>query len=205
MAFKRGAHVCGLYSSTAELARQVRDFVSEGLRSGQRCWYVGGGHEMDMVRRALGEIGIDAAAESARGALSLIPGHCVYVVGGRFDPEATLDIFNDAIEQAYTDGFTGFRAAAEMSWALDGEGGSDHVVEYEVLLKSLFANCRAIGLSLYDRKRIRHAVLNGARWFDDPNATRMKAVHDADVLARLATLDSRPQPLAEPHRRVQMF
>jgi hypothetical protein len=30
----------------------------------------------------------------------------------QFHPETTLQIFNDAIEQAYTDGFTGFRAAA---------------------------------------------------------------------------------------------
>jgi hypothetical protein len=30
-----------------------------------------------------------------------------------------MNIFNDAIEQAYTEGFTGVRAAAEMSWVLD--------------------------------------------------------------------------------------
>ena len=41
-----------------------------------------------------------------------------YVLRGTFDPEATLRSFNDAIEAASTDGFTGFRAAAEMSWAL---------------------------------------------------------------------------------------
>ena len=52
-----------------------------------------------------------------------------YVIHGGFEAEATLKIFNDAIEQAYRDGFTGFRAAAEMSWALEhagqGAGGGD--------------------------------------------------------------------------------
>jgi hypothetical protein len=212
MPFKRGDHVCGLYSSTTELAREVADFLAEGLRSGQRCWYVGAGGEMDLVRGALGQAGIDATADSRRGALNLTSGSGAYVVRGCFDPEATLNVFNDAIEQAYTDGFTGFRAAAEMSWVLDCEDGAHQVIVYEALLKSLFASCRAIGLCLYDRQRMPFTVINGvlathpvvgsqghysANVFYDPKTTRIEAVDDAHVLARLATLD-RPPTAARP-------
>ena len=204
MAFKRGDHVCGLYSTRAELTREVADFLTEGLRGRERCWYVGRGDEMDAVRGALRKAGIDAAREAKRGALKLISGSSAYVVRGSFNPEATIRIFNDAIEQAYTDGFTGFRAAAEMSWALDCDDGAHQVVVYEALLKSLFANCRAIGLCLYDRKLMPLAVINGAiathpvigtqghyraNAFYDPAATRLGAVEDAEVLGRLAHLD----------------
>ena len=116
----------------------------------------------------------------------------------------TLQIFNDAIEQAYTDGFTGFRAAAEMSWALGCQDGAHQVILYEALLKSLFASCRAIGLCLYDRKRMPLGIINGARathpiagshghyranLFYDPATTAPAPVHDREVLARLERLD----------------
>ena len=154
-------YVCGLYSTAAELAREVADFLAEGLRRRERCWYVGVGNEMDAVRGALQKVGIDAPAYVERGALKLISGGDAYVVHGSFNPEATIQIFNDAIDQADTDGCTGFRAAAEMSWALDCDDGAHQVVVYEALLKSLFANCRAIGLCLYDRGRMPLAVING--------------------------------------------
>jgi hypothetical protein len=57
----------------------------------------------------LRKLGINVTADTRRGALQLISGDAAYVVHGAFNPEGTLQIFNDAIEQAYTDGFTGFR------------------------------------------------------------------------------------------------
>jgi len=131
-------------------------------------------------------------------------GDGAYVVRGKFDPEVTLQIFNDAIEQAYTDGFTGFRAAAEMSWALECEDGAHQVILYEALLKSLFSTSRAIGLCLYDRKRMPHAIINGAlathpiagaggRYgvnpFYDPAVTGRAQLDHADASGRLQQLD----------------
>jgi hypothetical protein len=204
MGFKPGDHICAIYSTTAELTREVADFLAEGLRCRQRCWYVGAGHEMESVRAALRQLGIDLTAETKRGALKLISGDGAYVVHGTFDPEVTMQVFNDAIEQAYTDGFTGFRAAAEMSWALDCRDGADRVILYEALLKSLFASCRAIGLCLYDRKRMPLGIINGAlathpvvgsdghyseNPFYDATTTHPAPVHDGDVLAKLELLD----------------
>jgi hypothetical protein len=205
MRLKRGDHVCAVYSTTAELTREVAGFVAEGLRKGERCWYVGAGNEMDSLRAALLALGVDVAAKTRRDALKLIAGDGAYIVHGRFNPEVTIQIFNDAIEQAYTDGFTGFRAAAEMSWALNCDDGAHQVIVYEALLKSLFGSCRAIGLCLYDRKRMPLAVINGAlathpvagsdgRYgpnpFYDPATTGLLAVNDGAVLEKLGRLDS---------------
>ena len=150
------------------------------------------------------------AAETKRKALQLISGDGAYVVHGTFNPEATIQIFNDAIEQAYTDGFTGFRAAAEMSWALDCADGAHQVIVYEALLKSLFASCRAIGFCLYDRKRMPLEVINGALLthpiagshghyganpFYDPATTGPTSINPAAVLEKLARLDRASGPL----------
>jgi hypothetical protein len=204
MPFKRGDHVCAIYSTTEELAREVARFLAEGLRNRERSWYVGSGDEMDSVRGELRKLGVDVHAETKRKALQLISGDAAYVVHGTFNPEATIQIFNDAIEQAYTDGFSGFRAAAEMSWALDCTDGPHQVIVYEALLKSLFASCRAIGFCLYDRKRMPLDVINGAllthpiagshgrysaNRFYDPAITRGTAANPTEVLGRLAQLD----------------
>ena len=209
MPFKPGDHVCAIYSTTRELIREVARFLAEGLRNREQCWYVGSGDEMDSLRDALRKLGIDVAAETQRKALQLISGDAAYIVHGTFNPEATLQIFNDAIEQAYTDGFTAFRAAAEMSWALDCTDGPHQVIVYEALLKSLFANCRAIGFCLYDRTRMPLEVLNGAllthpiagahghysaNQFYDPETTRPTSIDPADVRGKLARLDRSSRP-----------
>ncbi len=162
---------------------------------------------MDSLRDGLRQLGIDVAAETKRKALQL--SDAAYIVHGSFNPEATIQIFNDAIERAYTDRFTGFRAAAEMSWALECADGPHQVIVYEALLKSLFANCRAIEFCLYDRKRMPLEVINGAllthpiagahghhsaNQFYDPAATRPTSIDPADVLGKLARLDRSSAP-----------
>ena len=212
MPFKRGEHVCAIYSTTEELTRDVASFLTEGLRSRERCWYVADGAEIDSVRDALIKLGVDVTAHTKCGALQLISGDAAYVVHGAFNAEATIQIFNDAIEQAYTDGFAGFRAAAEMSWALNCPDGAHQVIVYEALLRSLFASCRAIGLCLYDRKRMPLDVINGALCthpvagshghyranpFYDPATTALASIDPGAVLGKLAQLDHPSGPPSE--------
>jgi hypothetical protein len=85
-----------------------------------------------------------------------------YSVRGDFDPEETMVVFSQAIEDALSAGFNGVRAAADMSWALALEGGAERLITYEALLRSLFSSARATGLCLYDRKRMPLDVIDGA-------------------------------------------
>ncbi len=206
MRAKRGDHICAIYSTNAELAQTAARFLAEGLRNRQRCWYVASGDEGERVRASLSALDIDVNAEVERGALDVISDQNAYVVHGAFDPVATIRVFNDGIEKAYSDGFAGFRAAADMSWALEHEEGTHQLIVYEALLRSLFANCKAIGLCLYDRRRMPLGVINGAldthpltvrasgghpvaNPFYDPTVDRLSAANDAAVAAKLSQLD----------------
>ena len=162
MKVNRGDHICAIYSTATDMARQAAAFLADGLRRRERCWFVASDGEAELVSAELAQLGIDVAQETGRGALALIAGSNAYLVHGRFDPETTLAVFNDAIEEAHADGYTGFRAAAEMSWALQSEDGGESLIVYEALLKTLFATCRATGLCLYDQERMPLAILNGA-------------------------------------------
>jgi len=201
--FQPGDHVCAVYSTSDDLAITVADFLTEGLTRGERCWYVAADGESHDVRRELRGRHMNVEAETRRRALNIVSGAEAYVVRGDFDPERTVEVFNDAIEQALTDGFTGFRAAADMSWALELENGPQRLIAYEALLRSLFASCRVTGLCLYDQKRMPLKVLNGAlvthpiasiggefqeNPFYEPAVTALPDTDDPIVLAKLQSL-----------------
>lgn len=157
-----GDHVCAIYSSDDQLARIVGDFLAEGLRNSERCWYLPAADDPNAVRAALNARNVDTARAIEQGALSILTSNAAYSVRGDFDPEETMVVFSDAIEEALSEGFNGFRAAANMSWALDLDGGPERLIVYEALLRSLFSSARATGLCLYDRNRMPLSVINGA-------------------------------------------
>ena len=162
MLLNPGDHVCAIYNSENDLAQTAADFLAEGLRRSERCWYLPASDDPAAVRACLRELQIDTVRDEERGALSILSSNAAYSVRGDFDPEETMIVFSNAIEQALADGFTGFRAAANMSWALDLDGGPERLITYEALLRSLFSSARATGLCLYDRQRMPLDVIDGA-------------------------------------------
>ena len=97
---------------------------------------------------------MDVPSLTKSGALHIVGTADACVSREEFNPERTVQVFNDAIEQALHDGFSGFRAVADMTWALSLRDGPYVVIAYEVLLQSLFATSRATGLCLYDRNKM---------------------------------------------------
>jgi hypothetical protein len=201
--FQCGDHVCAIYSDVQELADLASAFLAEGLSKGERCWYVAAANESGAVRAALSRRRVNLEKERRRGALSMFAGSDAYVKRGGFDPEQTVHVFNNAIEDALKCGFSGFRAAADMSWALRLADGPHLLIAYEAMLRSLFETCRVTGLCLYDRQRMPLKVLNGALMthpiigvngafekcpFYDDTVTSLPDADDASVLSKLSTL-----------------
>ena len=186
----------------------VAPYLAEGLRRGERCWFLPAQDGVAGVRQALTEHGVDVEGEVGRGALVFADSTAAYAARGNFDPEETLAVFGAAIEEALNDGFSGFRAAAEMSWVMEAEGGEERIVTYEALLKSLFANGHATGMCLYDRNRMPLNVIAGAlathpiaraaktgyrlNPFYDAAVTTSADAEPAAVASRMAHLDRPP-------------
>jgi two-component system, chemotaxis family, sensor kinase Cph1 len=208
-----GDHVCAMYSSEDELASTVGDFLAEGLRQSERCWYLPAADNSNAVRASLKARGVDVAQAENRGALKILSSNAAYNVRGDFEPEETMAVFSNAIEQALCDGFSGFRAAANMSWALDLDGGPERLITYEALLRSLFSTARATGLCLYDRARMPLTIIDGAlathpivhvkggyarNAFYDAGVRSLRAVDSMTVTSKLDRLDAHAQEL-RPH------
>jgi PAS domain S-box-containing protein len=103
---------------------------------------------------------VDVAHQREQGVLWMPTKEETYLQSGKFDPQAMIDFLRQAQSQALADGFTGLRAAGEMSWALGPEIGNDRLIEYEALLNDFMANSRSIILCLYNRWLFDLAVIH---------------------------------------------
>jgi two-component system, chemotaxis family, sensor kinase Cph1 len=163
MQMDRGDHACVIYTTRDELVRVAAAYLEDGFTAGEQCWYVAStADEADDVRVALGGLGIDVALAERRQALRLVMAQDFYLASGTFDPEQMLQRFSDVIAAAENENFTGFRLAAEMSWALDSRASLDEVIEYEALVGSLFSTSRASAVCFYQADRMPPQVLDGA-------------------------------------------
>ena len=86
-----------------------------------------------------------------------------------------MGMLERSIAEAVANGFTGFRTAGEMSWALEGtagcpDGHCDQLVHYEKLVHAAYPGKAAIGICQYPVDAFPRHVLNavldshGLRW-----------------------------------------
>ena len=158
--FKQGEHICALYRTKEEQLAVAAEYVADGLRLGERAFYVGATRAaLARFRAALRAVGIDAAAMARRGALIEATHAEAHLENGCFDCERMLRLLNDAVETALNDGFLGLRTCGDMSWLLSDPPGAAQVVEYEALLNEFFRGVRAAGMCQYDSRRLPASIV----------------------------------------------
>jgi ABC-type transporter Mla MlaB component len=106
-------HACWWFDRPQEFADAAVEFLSDGLRSGQRLAYVGGEPVAEQRERlqSLGDVGgmIDT------GVLQLFELSDLYRPGEPVDAEAQVAAYTAATDAALADGFTGLRVAAQVT------------------------------------------------------------------------------------------
>lgn len=152
-------HLASLYESQAEQFDAAVPFVREGIERGERCLYIADDNDVDTVLDAFREGGIDVAAARANGTLSVHRAPDVYLGGRGFDEDAMLDFWESTLADARQN-HTGVRAAAEMTWALDGGTDPDALADYEAALNSLFDGEAYTVLCQYNRERFPTSTLS---------------------------------------------
>jgi hypothetical protein len=131
----RGRHVCYLFGDEDERFRTLARYYRAGAEDGDKLSYVTDGLSSEDLRARLAARGADLGL--ARRVIVRRAAE-VFHPEGRFVPEATIDRFAGACLDALGEGFGGLRGSAEMSWATRGVPGSERMLEYEVLLNSLY-------------------------------------------------------------------
>ena len=147
-AFRQGEHICALYQTEEEQIAVAADYLADGLRAGERVFYVAESDAaLTRFRAALNRQGINVPVMVKRGALVEATHAEAHLADGRFDSERMLRFLNEAMETALTDGFSGLRTCGDMSWLLKDPVGADQVVEYRSSPESVFSwrsRCRHV-------------------------------------------------------------
>ena len=170
--FKRGDHICLFYRDERMLVQTLAAYLAAGLNKGERCFCAQKPHLIPRIFKALEMVGVDHEGYVASGALEIHTEDEVYFPAGKFEPQIMMDMLERSIEDAIAAGFTGFRTAGEMSWALKDtrcENGNccDQLVNYERLVQAAYPGKPAIGICQYPLgrfpSRVVASVLNAHR------------------------------------------
>ncbi|WP_255169242.1 MEDS domain-containing protein [Natrononativus amylolyticus] len=154
-------HFALIYESHEDQFASAIPFISQGLERGERCLYVADDNSTEDVLSAMQDYGIDVDSVLESGALSVLTPADTYRRTGEFDRTAMLAFWEESLEQAKDEGgYTGLRAAAEMTWALDGDTSADELVEYEAVLNPLYQDEDYVVMCQYSRDRFPTAIIH---------------------------------------------
>lgn len=154
-------HLALIYEDHDDQFAAVVPFIRQGLKRGERCLYVADDNTPTEILNELraSDIDVDTAVES--GDLVIWAAEETYLKTGSFDRDAMLDFWEESLVEARDNqGYTGVRAAAEMTWALDSETGLDQLARYEAMLNSLYSGDDYVVLCQYNRNRFPVDVLS---------------------------------------------
>ena len=162
--FKRGDHICLFYRDERMLVQTLAAYLAAGLNKGERCFCAQKPRLIPRILQALELLGVNTNDHVSRGALEIHTEDEVYFPAGKFEPQIMMDMLERSIEDAIAAGFTGFRTAGEMSWALQDtrcQDGNccDQLLNYEKLVQAAYPGKPAIGICQYPLGRFPSSVV----------------------------------------------
>jgi hypothetical protein len=157
---KNHDHFAIIYDNPDEQLDFIVPFLRLGMERGEKAIFIYDDNSREKVIAAMERHGIDVAAASAAGALSIVTKGDAYLKNGDFDPEWMIDFLGQAVDSAKKDGFSAVRASGEMTWALGPTGGAhDRLIEYECKVNAFFPNYDMGGICQYNRRRFQAKTL----------------------------------------------
>jgi len=107
------AHACWVFNRPQEFVDASLEYLTDGIRGGQRLVYVSG-EPVDEQRERLAPLG-DVGGMIDTGALQLFALGDLYEVGKPVDVDVQVATYLAATDAALADGYTGLRVAAQAS------------------------------------------------------------------------------------------
>jgi PAS domain S-box-containing protein len=145
-------HLCLIYETPEEQFGALVPFLRFGLERGERGLYIADQTTAEQVLDTLDAAGIDVAAATDAGALSVVTKRESYLRDGYFDPERMLALLAESVGAARSAGFKALRVTGEMTWALAGAAGSERLMEYESKLNHFLPGADVVAICQYNRR-----------------------------------------------------
>lgn len=157
--FPDSAHICLVFDDEDERRKIVSKYLKAGLQRGEQIRYMADTASPDEVRAWLLQMGVEIPDERPDGPFLILEAQKFYTPGGRFEPEAMIGRMLPRLDASKQAGYRGSRVTGEMSWALRGAAGSDHLLEYEAMLTAVSHPFPHMGMCQYDARRWDGATL----------------------------------------------
>lgn len=106
-------HACWAFDRRQEFVDAALEFLTDGLRSGQRIVYVGS-EPVEEQRERLEPLG-GVGAMIDEGTLLLIDLTGIYATGKPIDPISQMAVYSAVTDAAVADGYAGIRVAAQVT------------------------------------------------------------------------------------------
>lgn len=145
-------HVCWRYDDTAEFRARAIEFLVDGVLAGQRVLYVGPATPDALLADLRGNPVLTEAL--AYGTATVADVTATYPGGVAVDPFTQAAAYAEATEQAVTDGFTGFRVAADATSLVRTPAQAETFARYEHLVDRYTAHRPFAAMCAYDRAEL---------------------------------------------------
>jgi archaellum biogenesis ATPase FlaH len=127
-------HVIFFYTGREDKYYVLFTYLKAGLDKGEAVAYVVSQETPEHLRQAMQEYGIDVKRYEASGALKVLDYKGWYIIAGGFDPEKTMSLWKNLVDESKKKGFKGLRITGEMSCFFDYELVKE-LMEYENSLR----------------------------------------------------------------------
>lgn len=150
-----GDHGSWAYDDLPGLRSALVEYFREGVARGEQLLYIGNGGRDALLDDLAGLPERDALL--VRGQLDVHASEELYL-GGSFSPHLQVEVFHRRAEAAVQAGFPGLRVLGDITTLVADEALTQHLIEYELAVDTMYAASPALALCAFDRRRV------GARW-----------------------------------------
>ena len=150
--FEEGQHICYLFADDRERLGVLARYLESGRREGEKLLYLADTMTPAEMLLELERLGLEVHQSPA--AITVTGARDAYCPSGAFAPDEMLGVVRDFYIQAVEkEGYPGARGTGEMSWCLDKGADRVKLMEYEVRLNQLLAECPCTACCQYDTRR----------------------------------------------------
>lgn len=157
--FEEGTHMCLVFRDEADRRKIVSRFVESGIAESERVYYFADTVKPTEVVDWLESLDVDVSGPLAAHELTVDEALATYCPDGAFDPDRMLATLKSAYSASNSDGYPASRVTGEMSWALRGVPGAEHLMEYEAAINDVVKTHPITAMCQYDANRFDGQVI----------------------------------------------